>query len=200
MVITHGSGLKGNGDAFLFLMTRMSCDAQPYWTKYTRMASLGMVKKQDRRELTLAPGFPDGASAKEPTCQCRRRKRSLGLIPGSRRSPGRGHGNPLQYSCLENSMDRGAWWAQVHRVSKSWTRLKWLSMQLLLTLWDRAAILVHLWHVINKSLSAVLQYRFIAHSWFCELAEAVLFGMNPWTWSRFATNVLTHWFPLCVGV
>ena len=47
----------------------------------------------------------------------------LGLIPGSGRSPGEGNGNPLQYSCLENSMDRGAWWATVHGVTKSQTRL-----------------------------------------------------------------------------
>ena len=45
--------------------------------------------------------------------------RDMGLIPGSRRSPGGGHGNPLQYSCLENSMDRGAWRATVHGVAKS---------------------------------------------------------------------------------
>ena len=44
-------------------------------------------------------------------------------IPWSGRSPGEGHGNPLQYSCLENPMDRGAWWATVHRVAKSQTRL-----------------------------------------------------------------------------
>ena len=43
------------------------------------------------------------------------------LIPGLGRSPGGGHGNPLQYSCLENPMDRGAWWATVHRVAQSWT-------------------------------------------------------------------------------
>ena len=46
------------------------------------------------------------------------------LIPGSERSPGEGNGNPLQYSCLENPMDRGAWQATVHRVAKSWTQLK----------------------------------------------------------------------------
>ena len=46
-----------------------------------------------------------------------------GLIPGSRRSPGEGNGDPLQYSWLENSMDRRAWWATVHRVAKSRTRL-----------------------------------------------------------------------------
>ena len=51
------------------------------------------------------------------------------LIPGSGRSPRGGHGNPLQYSCLENPTDRGAWWATVHKVSKSWTQLKRLSMQ-----------------------------------------------------------------------
>ena len=62
--------------------------------------------------------FPGGASGKEPSCQCRRHKR-LGLIPGSGRSSGGGHCNPLQYSCLENPMDRGAWWATVHRVAKS---------------------------------------------------------------------------------
>ena len=48
--------------------------------------------------------------------------------PGSGRSPEGGHGNPLQYSCLENPMDRGAWRATVHGVTKSWTRLKQLSM------------------------------------------------------------------------
>ena len=47
-----------------------------------------------------------------------------GSIPGSGRSPGEGNGNPLQYSCLQNSMDRGAWWAKVHGVSKSQTGLK----------------------------------------------------------------------------
>ena len=47
--------------------------------------------------------------------------RDAGLIPGSGRSPGGEHGNPRQYSCLENTMDRGAWPAIVHRVAKGWT-------------------------------------------------------------------------------
>ena len=47
--------------------------------------------------------------------------RDVGLIPELGRSPGGGHENPLQYSCLENPMDRGAWWATVHRVTKHWT-------------------------------------------------------------------------------
>ena len=50
--------------------------------------------------------------------------RDKGSIPGSGRSPGGEHGNPLQYSCLENSMDGGAWWAMVKGVSNSWM---WLS-------------------------------------------------------------------------
>ena len=52
----------------------------------------------------------------------------VGSNPGSRRSPGGGHGNPLEYSCLENPLDRGVWQATVYSVTKSWTRLKRLSM------------------------------------------------------------------------
>ena len=48
-----------------------------------------------------------------------RRLRNVHLIPGSGRSPGVGNGDPLQYSCLENSMDRGAWWATLHGVTKN---------------------------------------------------------------------------------
>ena len=50
------------------------------------------------------------------------------LVSGLGKSPGGGHGNPLQYSCLENPMDRGAWWATAHGVTQSWKRLKQLSM------------------------------------------------------------------------
>ena len=50
--------------------------------------------------------------------------KDAGVIPGSGRSPGEGHGNPLKYSCLENPMDRRAWWATVHRVAKSQTQQK----------------------------------------------------------------------------
>ena len=49
--------------------------------------------------------------------------RDVGLIPESGRSPGGGQGNPLQYFCLENPMDRRAWWATVHRVAQSWALL-----------------------------------------------------------------------------
>ena len=56
---------------------------------------------------------------KESACKAE----DLGSIPGSGRSPGEGNGSPLWYSCLENSMDRGAWWATIHGVTKSQTRL-----------------------------------------------------------------------------
>jgi len=67
--------------------------------------------------------LPGGISGKESACQAR----DTSSIPGSGRPPGERNGNPLQYSCLENPMDRGAWRATVHRVAKSQTRLKWLS-------------------------------------------------------------------------
>ena len=60
-----------------------------------------------------------GSEVKAPACNAG----YLGSIPGLGRSPGEGNGNPLQYSCLENPMDGGAWWATVHGVTKSWTRL-----------------------------------------------------------------------------
>ena len=69
-------------------------------------------------------GFPGGSVAKEATFS-ELEAGDMGLIPGLGRSPGGGHGNPLQYSCWGNPMDRGAWWATVHGVSK--TGLKLLS-------------------------------------------------------------------------
>ena len=72
--------------------------------------------------LTSLLGFSGGAVVKNPPANAGN-ARDVGSIPGSGRSPGIGKGNPLQYSCLENSIDRGAWWATVHGVLKSWTQL-----------------------------------------------------------------------------
>ena len=69
--------------------------------------------------LKITLGFPDGSDGKESACN----SGDLGLIPGSETSPGEGNGNPLQYSCLENSMDRGAWQGMVPGVAKSGTLL-----------------------------------------------------------------------------
>ena len=75
--------------------------------------------KQDKEIGSIIEpwGFPGGASGKESA----RDIRDMSLIPGLKRSPGGGYSNPLQYSCLENPKDRGAWWALVHRVTKSQT-------------------------------------------------------------------------------
>ena len=64
--------------------------------------------------------YPGSSEGKASACNAG----DPGSIPGSGRFPGGGHGNPLQYSCLKNPMDRGTWWATVHGVSKSWA---WLS-------------------------------------------------------------------------
>ena len=65
--------------------------------------------------LFLYLGFPGGSDSKASACNAG----DPGSIPGSGRSPGEGNGNPLQYLCLENSMDGGAWWATVHGVAES---------------------------------------------------------------------------------
>ena len=68
---------------------------------------------------TSLMGFSGGSAVRNLPADVR----DAGLIPGLGRSPGEGNGNPLQYSCLENFMDRGAWWAAVHGVAKSQTQL-----------------------------------------------------------------------------
>ena len=73
----------------------------------------------------------DDAAGEELACQCRRCVTDPGLIPESGRSPGGGHSNLLQYFCWQNPKDRGAWWATVHGVAKSWTGLKPLSNNIL---------------------------------------------------------------------
>ena len=67
--------------------------------------------------------FPDGSVVKNPPAMQETHIGDGVSIPGLGRYPGEGNGNPLQYSCLGNHMDRGAWWATVHGVSKSWTQL-----------------------------------------------------------------------------
>ena len=71
-------------------------------------------------------GFPGGSKVKASACNAG----DLGSIPGSGRYPGEGNSNPLQYYRLENPMDRGAWWATVHGVAKSRTRLSNLTLTL----------------------------------------------------------------------
>ena len=78
---------------------------------------LEMIQLTEKSMSTAqtARSFPGGSDGKESACNAG----DWGSIPGSGRSPLEGSGNPLQYSCLENSMDRGAWWATVHVVAES---------------------------------------------------------------------------------
>ena len=92
----------------------------------TWIRSLGWEDPLEKGKVThssilawIIPWTIRGSEGKEPTCNTG----DPGSIPGSGGSSGEGNGNPLQYSCLENSMDRGAWWATVHGVAKSQTRL-----------------------------------------------------------------------------
>ena len=78
-------------------------------------------------------GFPGGSDSKESVCNVG----GLGLIPGLGRSPGGGHGNPLHYSCLETPMDRGAWRATVHGVTKSQRLLSDWAQHSTVSLWAR---------------------------------------------------------------
>ena len=75
------------------------------------------------KEYTIFRDFPSGSNGKESACNAG----DLNLIPGSGRSPGEGNGNPLQYSFLENSMDRGAWQAIVHQSHKELDTTEWLT-------------------------------------------------------------------------
>ena len=105
--------------------------------------------------LVYAHRFPGGASGKEPTANAGD-VRDMDLIPGSVKSPGGGHGNPPQYSCLENTTDRGAWQAIVHGVTKSWTRLKRLCMH-------TRTLLLFLNH-IRKEIHAFLSFSDVFNS------------------------------------
>ena len=71
-------------------------------------------------------GFPGGSDSKESACNVG----DPGLIPGLGRSSGEGNGEPVQYSCLENSMDRAGWWTSVHGIANRQTQLKWLAVSL----------------------------------------------------------------------
>ena len=83
----------------------------------------GFIPEETNSTYTIFIGLPWWISVKESACNAG----NPGSIPWLGNSPGGEHSNPLQYSCLENSKDKRGWWATVHGVAKSWTRLKWLS-------------------------------------------------------------------------
>ena len=106
-----------------------------YWLHYNSpvfkiQAAAG---RNSRRYCSWLGAYQVSLVVKNPLANARD-IRNTGSIPGSGRFPGEGHGSPLQYSCLENPMDRGAWWATVQAVAQSWIPLKrlishsWLSL------------------------------------------------------------------------
>ena len=108
---------------------------QLLWQQHKVPSRLSAMKQPsiwltDAWQNTSTRGFPGGSLVKNLPADAGDAGNE-GLIPGSGRSPGGGHGNPLQYPCLENPTDRGDWRATVHGVAKSRTRLKWLIMDIL---------------------------------------------------------------------
>ena len=94
--------------------------------RHTSLPHLSMTSGHSIKQRAPFKGLPGGAGGKDPACEAGG-GRDVGSIAGSGRCPGGGHGNPLQSSCLQNPIDRGAWWATVRGVAQSQTRLKQLS-------------------------------------------------------------------------
>ena len=84
------------------------------WSAAVHGFAKNQTRLSDRTELRLLESFPGVSAAKESACNAE----GMCSIPGSGRSPREGNGNPPQYSCLEKSMDKGAWWATVHGVKR----------------------------------------------------------------------------------
>ena len=87
-----------------------------YTSAETKLSTYNLTTQYPQK-IQKNQGFPGGSVGKNLPANVR----DAGSIPGSGRSPGEGNGNPLQYSRLENSMDRGAWWTTIHEVAKRWT-------------------------------------------------------------------------------
>ena len=121
-------------------------------------------------------------------------------IPGSRKSPGEGHGNLLQYSCLENPMDRGAWWTTVHKVANSQRWLKRLSMrakgqQGQESVWPESNVLIRReqWPAINHiphSCGSMLRIS--------QILIRMEFALIDFLWGMFSENCLNQKQNYCV--
>ena len=131
------------------------------WFKYQLRATL-LLNRNNYHLLHFTEfGFSGGSEVKASACNAG----DVGSIPGSGRSPGEGNGNPLQYSCLENPMDGGAWWARVHGVAQSRTRLSnftftfiWYSRR------DKAKTQMY-WYLIQKLYQFILNMGWAKKRW-----------------------------------
>ena len=140
-------------------------------------------------KLKDACSFPGGSDGKVSACNAR----DPGSIPGSERSPGEGNGNPLQYSCLGNPMDREAWQATVHGVAKSWIPQSNFSFSLLLgrkattnldsILISRDIMLPAKVHLVKAMIFPVVMYG--CESWTIKKAEPQRINVfELWCWRR----------------
>ena len=118
--------LKDDAVKLLYSICQQIWKTQQWPQDWKRSVFIPIPKKKQWQRMFKLPyncahftGFLDSSDGKASAYNAG----DVGSIPGLGRSPGEGNGNPLQYSCLENYMDRGAWQATVHGVSKSWTRL-----------------------------------------------------------------------------
>ena len=119
--------------------------------------------------LVCLRGFPGGSEVKASAWNAG----DLGSIPGSGRSPGEGNGNPLQYSCLENPMEGEAWWATVHGVAKSRTRLSYLTLNYTDFLYPQIVNIYIRWAW------SILLFQKVSE-WVKSLSRVWLFA-TPWT-------------------
>ena len=107
-----------------------------------------------------------------------------GLIPGLGRSPGGGQGNPLQYSCLQNSMDGGPWWVPAHGVEKTQTRTEWLTLSLSYLLWLCGFFLLFLLNWVTLFFILMLAVCFTHISKVCHfiflIEQKILFDECNW--------------------
>ena len=126
--------------------------------------------RRDRLPTLVFLGFPGGLDGKESPCNAR----DLDSIPGFGRSPRGGHGNPLQYSCLENTMDRGAWQSTAHGFAKSRTRL------------SRTRKICFLYMTLRNhtNILKLLAFFFSYFKWHISTSESVLIH-GPFHFSKF---------------
>ena len=134
--------------------------------------SRGTRRKNTAIQILL--GFPSDSDGKESTHNAG----NLGSIPVLGRSPEEGNGYPLQYSCLVNSMDRGAWWATVHGVAKSRTRLSDFTSLHFFTFCHKSAVIC-ISEVIDKTAKLPLSFRLALP--FHNISPCLLLNLLPLT-------------------